>query len=94
VENLLKKAFRATLQSGTRRLVLAGGVAANRRLRERAEERGRRERVQVFLPSKLYCTDNAAMIARAGWIRLSRGERSGLDLGCTPTWPLSRAGAA
>ncbi|MFO0723781.1 MAG: tRNA (adenosine(37)-N6)-threonylcarbamoyltransferase complex transferase subunit TsaD [Myxococcota bacterium] len=94
VENLLKKAFRATLQSGTRRLVLAGGVAANRRLRERAEERGRRERVQVYLPSKLYCTDNAAMIARAGWVRLSRGERSGLDLGCTPTWPLSRLGAA
>jgi len=90
VENLLKKAFRAAITRGARRLVLAGGVAANRRLRARAEERGRRERVDVFLPSRANCTDNAAMIARAGWVRLSRGERSELDLECHPSWPLSR----
>jgi N6-L-threonylcarbamoyladenine synthase len=88
VENLLQKAFRAAVTTGTRRLVLAGGVAANSRLRARAEERGRRERIAVHLPSKRNCTDNAAMIARAGRERLVRGERHGLDLRARATWPL------
>jgi N6-L-threonylcarbamoyladenine synthase len=88
VENLLKKSFRAAVTSGTHRLVFAGGVAANRRLRDRATERGRRETVAVFLPSRKNCTDNAAMIARAGWERLLRGERHGLDLAARSHWPL------
>jgi N6-L-threonylcarbamoyladenine synthase len=94
VENLLKKAFRAALTRGGRRLVLAGGVAANRRLRARAIERGRRERVQVTLPSMALCTDNAAMIARAGLVRLARGERSGSDLAARAAWPLTDLEAA
>jgi N6-L-threonylcarbamoyladenine synthase len=91
VENLLGKAFRAARSAGIPRLVLAGGVAANSLLRARAVERGRRERVRVFLPSRANCTDNAAMIARAGWVRLVRGERSGLDLVARASWPLARA---
>ena len=87
-ENLLKKAFRATKKTGTNRLVLAGGVAANSRLRERAAYRGRREQVRVYLPSRRFCTDNAAMIARAGLTRLSRGEQSGLDLVARANLPL------
>ena len=87
-ENLLKKAFRAVKKSDDAALVLAGGVAANSRLRSMAEYRGRRERVQVFLPSRQFCTDNAAMIARAGLTRLARGERSGLDLTARAQWPL------
>ena len=94
VDNLLKKAFRAAWSTGTRRLVLAGGVAANSLLRERALERGRRDGVAVFLPSRVNCTDNAAMIARAGWARLVRGERSGLDLVARATWPLFERKAA
>ena len=49
---------------------------------------GRRERVEVFLPSRAFCTDNAAMIARAGRERLDRNERSGLDLVARAHWPL------
>jgi N6-L-threonylcarbamoyladenine synthase len=93
VENLVKKAFRAAVTSGARRLVLAGGVAANSRLRDRASERGRREHVQVSLPSRANCTDNAAMIARAALPRLLRGEQHGLSLACRAQWPLSEAGA-
>ncbi len=88
VENLIKKAFRAAVVSGARKLVFAGGVAANSRLRERALERGRREQIEVFLPSRQNCTDNAAMIARAGWERLRRGERHALDLSARAHWPL------
>lgn len=88
VENLLKKSFRAAVTSGTDKLVLAGGVAANSLLRARAEERGRREKIEVFLPSKKNCTDNAAMIARAGLVRLARGEQDGLDLAARAHWPL------
>lgn len=88
VDNLLKKAFRATVNTACPRLVIGGGVAANHRLREKALSRGRREGVQVFLPSRANCTDNAAMIARAGWLRLARGERSGLDLKARAQWAL------
>lgn len=91
VENLLKKAFRAMQKQDIPRLVLAGGVAANSQLRERAQARARREGVEVFLPSRANCTDNAGMIARAGWTRLCRGERSGLDLVARAHWPLFEA---
>ncbi|MEO1338684.1 MAG: tRNA (adenosine(37)-N6)-threonylcarbamoyltransferase complex transferase subunit TsaD, partial [Myxococcota bacterium] len=87
-DNLLKKAFRATKKSQRHQLVIAGGVAANSRLRAQALYRGRREGVKVFLPSRQFCTDNAAMIARAGLTRLDRGETSDLDLVARATWPL------
>jgi N6-L-threonylcarbamoyladenine synthase len=89
VENLLKKSLRAAAATRSRRLVVAGGVAANSRLRELAEKRARREQIEVFLPSKANCTDNAAMIARAGWTRLTRGEDHGLALETRSHWPLT-----
>lgn len=88
VDNLLKKAFRAVKSTQNTRLVIGGGVAANSRLRDKALYRAKRERIQVFLPSRANCTDNAAMIAKAGWIRLKRGERSDLELVARSSWPL------
>lgn len=89
VDNLLRKSFRACRREGISRLVLAGGVAANSELRRRAEAQGRREGVQVFLPSREFCTDNAAMVARAGWLRLVDGARDGLELAARPSWPIA-----
>ena len=88
VDNLLQKAFRACRQEALPRLVLAGGVAANSELRARAETRAQREGVELRLPSRPFCTDNAAMVARAGWLRLMSGASDPLDLGARPSWPL------
>jgi len=88
VENLIKKSFRACIKTKTTSLALVGGVAANRRLRERASERARREKIELFLPSKKNCTDNAAMIAKAGYERFKRGEINDLELSCRAHWPL------
>ncbi|MFH0810849.1 MAG: tRNA (adenosine(37)-N6)-threonylcarbamoyltransferase complex transferase subunit TsaD [Pseudomonadota bacterium] len=80
VEVLVTKAVRAAREQGHGRLVLAGGVAANGRLREAMRAECAREGIEIFIPSMDLCTDNAAMIALAGFFRLRKGERSGLDL--------------
>lgn len=67
VDVLVKKTIRAVRLTGARRIVLAGGVAANQRLREVMRESGNREGFEVFMPSPEFCTDNAAMIALAGY---------------------------
>lgn len=64
---LVEKTLAATRISGISQIVLAGGVAANQRLRDLMSSRGRKENFTVFLPPKEYCTDNAAMIAVAGY---------------------------
>lgn len=92
VENLLGKALRATRRSQTGRLIIVGGVAANQRLRERALEKSKGHQVQVYLPSRANCTDNAAMIACAGMVRLARGERSPVGLAARAHWPLQDLG--
>lgn len=89
VEVLLRKAFRACHDEGLSQLVLAGGVAANSELRSEAVRRGRRRKVKVFLPSRQFCTDNAAMVARAGWLRLQSGQRDGFEASARASWPLS-----
>ena len=64
---LVEKTIRAAKKSGVSQIVLAGGVGANQRLREHLTLRGRDENIAVFLPPKHFCTDNAAMIAIAGY---------------------------
>ncbi len=78
---LIAKALRAAEGEGLKRLVISGGVAANSRLRELAAKRSKDAGVDLFMARPEFCTDNAAMIAYAGWEKLSRGERDGLDLG-------------
>jgi N6-L-threonylcarbamoyladenine synthase len=64
---LVEKTLAAAAKTGVNRIVLAGGVAANQRLRDLMYMRGRQENFSVFVPPKKYCTDNAAMIAVAGY---------------------------
>mgnify|MGYP002007400308 CR=1 FL=1 len=86
VENLIRKAFRACMKMNTKELALVGGVAANSRLRERALTRAKRENYKVYLPSRKNCTDNAAMIAHAGRLRLLKGERHELSRSARSQW--------
>ncbi len=88
VETLVIKCRRAVKQARCQRLVLAGGVSANRRLRAAMTEAMQKEGVRTDYPRAEFCTDNGAMIAHAGWLRLKAGERSGLGFGARPRWPL------
>lgn len=89
VRALVEKAFRAARRLQFERLVLAGGVAANSRLRAAATARAAEyEGMSVFIPPVKLCTDNAAMIAVAGTHALLRGERAGPDLNADPAWRL------
>lgn len=78
---LAGKTVRAAEREGVPRVVLAGGVAANRGLRARMAEVCARRDIALFVPPFASCTDNAAMIAYAGALRLARGDRDSLAVG-------------
>ncbi|GIW40052.1 MAG: tRNA N6-adenosine threonylcarbamoyltransferase [Candidatus Binatia bacterium] len=88
VDMLLEPTVAAITKFRCRRLVLAGGVAANSRLRARAREEASRLGVDLFLTPLRYCTDNAAMIGLAAFYRLRRGERSPWTLNAEPNLAL------
>lgn len=80
VDQLVRKSLAACKARNISRLVITGGVAANRGLRSAVGEACQKEGIAFALPSLATCTDNAAMIAYAGALRLARGERSELSL--------------
>ncbi len=88
VDTLAIKCRRAVRETGAARLVLAGGVSANRRLRERIRDTLSKEGVETYYPRPEFCTDNGAMIAYAGWQRLRAGQQEPLLFGARARWPL------
>ncbi|WP_438801667.1 Kae1-like domain-containing protein, partial [Enterobacter cloacae] len=69
-EVLVKKTLRAAREHGLKRIVVAGGVGANRQLREGLNAEGKKRGLRVYYPDLQFCTDNGAMIAFAGAMRL------------------------
>lgn len=84
VEILVKKTMRALEEYNIDNLIVAGGVAANKGLRERLEKECKEKNIHLSIPSLKYCTDNATMIAAAGYFAYIKGDRAGLDLNAKP----------
>jgi N6-L-threonylcarbamoyladenine synthase len=88
VDTLRIKCKRALEATGYRSLVVAGGVGANRRLREVLEKLAAERNARVYFPAIEYCTDNGVMIAYAGALRLDSGQRDQDIFDVLPRWPL------
>lgn len=88
VDTLMIKCRRALQHTGIKNLVVAGGVGANRRLRRVLQEMASREGGQVFYPRIEFCTDNAAMIAYVGCLRLQAGQIEPLAINVRARWPM------
>lgn len=84
IDVLLKKTFKAARNNGIKKIVLAGGVAANSRLREKAKILGEKYNYEILIPPLEYCTDNAAMIAMAGYHKYQNREFDSLELEAIP----------
>ncbi|SHO55385.1 tRNA (adenosine(37)-N6)-threonylcarbamoyltransferase complex transferase subunit TsaD [Vibrio quintilis] len=89
-DTLVIKCKRALQQSGLKRIVIAGGVSANQRLRHDLAELARKVGGDVYYPRTEFCTDNGAMIAYAGMQRLKNKEFSDLSVQATPRWPIDQ----
>ena len=89
VDTLVIKCRRALDETGLKRLVVAGGVSANRRLRERLDAELTKRRARAYYPRGRFCTDNGAMIAYVGAQRLLAGERDDDAMLAVPRWPLT-----
>jgi N6-L-threonylcarbamoyladenine synthase len=90
---LAEKCRRALNQTGHRRLVIAGGVGANRRLRDRLEQVVRAADAELYFPRTEFCTDNGAMIALAGCLRMAAGMHLGAPIAARANWELGAIGA-
>ncbi len=88
VDTLVAKSLRALDETGLKTLVIAGGVSANRRLREQLSHEAAARHATVHCPRPGFCTDNAAMIAYAGFRRFAAHAQHDLRLGARARWPL------
>jgi N6-L-threonylcarbamoyladenine synthase len=88
VDTLTAKCARALAETGLARLVIAGGVGANRALRAALAHYGAENGVRVYYPRPALCTDNGAMIAYVGACRLEQGPASPARIVARPRWPL------
>jgi N6-L-threonylcarbamoyladenine synthase len=97
VDVLVAKCITALKQTGMKRLVIAGGVGANRQLRAALNDAAQKKRFKVFYPELEFCTDNGAMIAFAGAMRLMRNPQAAqrnYAFNVRPRWPLDELQAA
>ncbi|MBI5213500.1 MAG: tRNA (adenosine(37)-N6)-threonylcarbamoyltransferase complex transferase subunit TsaD [Nitrospirae bacterium] len=88
VDVLVRKVEWAIVKKGIKRVTLSGGVSANSELRRRFKEMAEDRKIELFLPSIPFCTDNAAMIAAAGYHHLKAGNIAGIDLNPKAHLPL------
>lgn len=89
VDTLAIKCKRALRQTGLKRLVIAGGVSANKQLRQTLAELMQQLGGEVFYPQPQFCTDNGAMIAYAGFLRLKQGQQQDLAIEVRPRWAMT-----
>ncbi|WP_396589418.1 tRNA (adenosine(37)-N6)-threonylcarbamoyltransferase complex transferase subunit TsaD [Bermanella sp. R86510] len=88
VDTLVIKCRRALKETGRKRLVIAGGVSANKYLRERLQQELKKLGGSVFYPRPEFCTDNGAMIAYAGCQRMLAGQSDSEEISVHPRWPM------
>ncbi len=93
VDTLVIKSLRAVKATGIKTLVLSGGVGANRRLRKRLSALNQDHGIRVCYPSVALCTDNGAMVAYAGCLRLLAGQREAPAVEVRARWPLAEMAA-
>ena len=89
VDTILIKCKRALQETGYKRLVMAGGVSANKQLRVDLAEMMKSLGGEVYYPRPQFCTDNGAMIAYTGFLRLKHGEQTDLSVSVKPRWAMT-----
>ena len=89
VDTIIIKCKRALQQTGYKRLVMAGGVSANKQLRADLTEMMKSLGGEVYYPRPQFCTDNGAMIAYTGFLRLKHGEQTDLSVSVKPRWAMT-----
>ena len=93
VDTLMIKSRRAMRETGIKNLVIAGGVGANQRLRRELAAMAKKEGGELFYPRIEFCTDNGAMIAYAGCLRLVAGQTEELAINVRARWPMEELSA-
>lgn len=89
IDTLITKSLRALQMTGLKQIIIAGGVGANQKLRETLFQLGEKQGFKVYYPRPIFCTDNGAMIAYAGCMRLLAGEIEDYKINVRARWPLT-----